>query len=1211
MAAWMASGQKPTVVLQDSVIHVNQYAQNLSPEAIDALNADVYTSPSVARIDAASEYASCTTADHAYVWRCNSHEPTCYAFPMPATNDNVPVQCVLLPRPLNDSAEPALLLANSTGHLRFWEGVSDALTTPTADVVHEQLPLEPNESIVASARIDPSQAVFATNTTRLFCVHAYIHRGSHYLAQSVYTEHKGLLSRFFNATPGVSNVDPSLRLAVGPARDDSLHVLLYVVRPHALQVWRVPVMGSGASSHQPKHLGDDDQLFKAIASRVMYMQGKRYSPATSAQIRLLDLAPISASRQLVLYSDQTNTSASVTAYGLAQISFTQEGSLQVDQIRPLSYKEAPDPSRLPHLSLSSTAHRVALVTFANALVTHLLVDSMDAVEEHVLLKPGNNHILCATSLPSIASNQHQESARWAVQTSTSGVLLVDMDVSHAQQIAIDQTASSPTMHQARVSRLQEHLERKMWFSHQESNPLELDTLPDDLDLTILQDAVENTSRAIVQGQVACMPTSVDLRSALAQRVACCVRLITLLGRNGYIMRIARTSRFLLRCDAELLAGANDLWRFFDDSIQARSNHSDVLPAAIRSAVRSRDTPHDTDRYFFEHELEQTPALIQAFLDGIRDLDDFSQNEPIQKVIETTRYILSLRMGAARLRKEHGDVYALEVNPLVPVEPWYAHASSIELLETLFYSTLQIMQRSPKQVKIAELRTQLCNLAEFLMDTYDARIAFLTAATEQGQGAAQALEATKLAYDHVRAPLLHPLLSIGRADKAFALAEQHLDYRTLVTLCFAHADDHESIEKRAKIQHPTPSSQEPAEIRVEAYLDRYGASFANELYQYYIEHGAYRKLLEPQQEHAHLLLSFLNDRPQYRRIAWIHDLTLGLYERASHDLYMCASDERQNLEAKQGMLSLGKLSHLAQSDNLEQFVTLPSEQARLETWDDALDLVHVQQRLLEHWINAAHLSRSMPAEAAANRVVQVLAPHLAQSPAARAVFVMIATQLWDSQVVRGEDLMELLSLQDANLTAPSTAADLSDFAIAAQVLVRIQLTESRRKAVLATLWRRLYLQDDWYSLSTTANKTDQAVLDEVRNTIAYATIQTVLANLSTAPVLMSPEQVMQIPISSVDDLSEHFHGLPKVQLEQLHAEYTTEQSQLIEIVNNTKLSSFFSQVLTNTSSAELAPDSRTEDENSDQDSMDDTFDNQHEHILPGGAQFEASDEFDMA
>lgn len=1063
------------------------------------------------------------------------------------------------------------------------------------------LPPPPASMYVPDWLTQPSQAVYATSAARLFYVHAYVHRGEHHLAHALYTESRGLLRRWFASGPASAGAGAGggaiTRLAVGPAPGDGLHVLLYALSAHAVQVWRVPLAGSGAASNQAKLLLADDQLQKTIASRAMYARGQRYSAAASAQVALVDVSPIGASRMVVLYADHSGEGPTV-AYGLALLSVEDESSLALHQVVPFDYVQEfdPQPSAAPRLALSTSSPRVAFVTFPGALVTKLLSDTAGTVEETIYLKAGTNRLLGASLVP--AHEKGAQTVRWAALTSTSGVLLADMDVTQAEQLAIDQQPSSPRMQESRVARLQERLEKVVWFGEDAKNPLQLDLLPDSLDTALLQSAVEQLSTAIVAGSLSSMPLSVDLRTALAQRVACARRLIVLVGQNGYLMQMARTTRLQLRSDAELLSGANDLWRYFDESGQKAKDAHHVLPTAIRDVLGASDATQDLERLFFEKKVDAMPQLLEALLHRVAGRG----TEHAAEHVETTRLVLALRFGAARYRADHGEAYALDAAPNVAYEPWYAHASSIELLETLYRNTLLLLQRAEEKAKKgsarpAELRTQLCALAEFAMDTYDARIAFLEAASHEdgGEGAVQALEATQLAYNHARPALLHPLMEVGRADKAFALAEEHHDYKTLTALCFAEVRDESG--KRAKHSH---TSHEQETLRVEAFLDRYGMPFADELYQYYIQHGAFRKLFEPQPDHATLVLAFLEAHPQYNRIAWVHDVLLQRFDHASAVLGECAMDEHEDIQAKQAMLSLGKLAQLATLSDMDTQLEQPAEQAALESWDDQLDLVHVQHRLEHKWSEAAMLPGAAP-EAAAERIAQTVATHLTDKPGVRALFVMLATQLLTGSVASGEDMMDLLALQDTDYAASSGTA-LSDFAIAVQVYVRVQLDEARKEAAIATLWRRLYLQDDWYALSATAHKTDEGVLREVRGTVAYATIQAVLANDSTASVVLSPDQVCQVQPPTQAMLAERFPGLPADQVAQLQTALVEEHAALDALVAETKLGAFFAQVL---SQPPVAEEEMVEVEASEPDSTDGSME-AASPLVPGAMAMEEVD-----
>ena len=78
----------------------------------------------------------------------------------------------------------------------------------------------------------------------------------------------------------------------------------------------------------------------------------------------------------------------------------------------------------------------------------------------------------------------------------------------------------------------------------------------------------------------------------------------------------------------------------------------------------------------------------------------------------------------------------------------------------------------------------------------------------------ALLVNPLSHDVKRA---HTAVDIDRVPEAYALAEHHNDFETLIWLC----------------NHPD-ASEGPS--RLQAYIEKFGEDFAFVLYQWYIDHG---------------------------------------------------------------------------------------------------------------------------------------------------------------------------------------------------------------------------------------------------------------------------------------------------------------------------------------------------------------------------------------
>lgn len=1132
------STREPELLLEDSVVRVRQLIPSLPPSVVGALQADAYASPSVGGLDRDTDYAYCATSEYCYVWRSSSATPTCYTFPVPPFSSAQALpHCVFLPRPLNSSAEPALMLCSKHGDVVYWDTVSDAFTAQAASSSTKtaHLTLSDGEVVTTATRMDASQVLLGTSHSRLFRVHVFVLHGHSQLQSHLITESRGLLGRWFGGSHAAGDSHVAVHsLVVTPPTSDGVSTVL-AVSAHGMQVWSVPLIKGTSAAGSPRLLHADTGIHKTLASRILYARGQRYSAADANRIALADAAYMAREHACVLlYIDRTRASAS---YGLAIVDMPTESATTqtVRRLLPLHYEQAEDPrpTSMPRLHVSSSQPSVAFVTFSGAVVAQLLADPCGS-DEVLKLRHGADRILGAC-LPSDTSH-----VRWTALTSNSGLLFLDIDVARAQQHALDEEPTSPRALEAQAERLQERLERAVWFED-ETNPLQLDALPDRLDTVLLEQGVARMSEAILTSRLTCMPATIDLRTQLAQRVVCAERLVQVLGRNGYWAPLSIGVRAQVRAEAELVAGASDMWRLYD-----AETRMPILASAIQSVLGDAQ-----ERTFFERELVRITDVLAAMQAQLRP----------SNAVAATRLVLALYLGAMRFRAEHMELYQLPSIPAMSHVPWYATATWTDLLESLFDAAQTRLSTSKDPHVETEARTQLCALAEGALHAYEARLACLGHDEDARHG-------VQAQFDRTRPALLHPLLHMGRADKAYALAEQHRDFATLVALCFDHGP---SDTKRAKHAHPSTPALAAKDVRVEQYLDTYGMAFATELYQYYIQHGATRRLLEPQPEHAALVTQFLAAHPEHARIAWLHDVAQGSFAQASATLAQCASREQESIEAKQQCLSLGKLMHLASLTSMADVQT-QAEQTVLETWDDQLDLVHVQTRLKRRWDEAAMLPDAPAPEAQADHLVQMIAPHLGeQRPALRTLFVTLAAQVVQGHVVQAEDMMELLTLPERAFAA-SPDMPLTDFAMAAQVLVRTSMPAARREAARMMLWRRLYLLDDWYALSETAQLSDEQVLTLVRGTAAFHTVQNVLADASTASLLASPDVVAASSLPPRDALAERFPGLPAEQLDSMYTAYEDETHALQQMVRETKLSAFFARIvaLSADAAAESAP-----------------------------------------
>lgn len=118
--------------------------------------------------------------------------------------------------------------------------------------------------------------------------------------------------------------------------------------------------------------------------------------------------------------------------------------------------------------------------------------------------------------------------------------------------------------------------------------------------------------------------------------------------------------------------------------------------------------------------------------------------------------------------------------------------------------------------------------------------------------------------------------------------------------------------------------------------------------------------------------------------------------------------------------------------------------------------------------------------------------------------------------------------------------------------------------ICTLWRRLYLRDDWNDLSNTRSYTDAQVMDRLRSTALFSTLRDLytggLSGLldtdSLSKLIRHPSEALEIPTE--EDMVERYSqsgyyvedgykAYNKEEIVAIHTELDKEREQLDELV----------------------------------------------------------------
>jgi len=114
--------------------------------------------------------------------------------------------------------------------------------------------------------------------------------------------------------------------------------------------------------------------------------------------------------------------------------------------------------------------------------------------------------------------------------------------------------------------------------------------------------------------------------------------------------------------------------------------------------------------------------------------------------------------------------------------------------------------------------------------------------------------------------------------------------------------------------------------------------------------------------------------------------------------------------------------------------------------------------------------------------------------------------------------------------------LDDFYAALHILAKTKgLPESRQLHAFRSVWRRIYIHDDWDSIRQTVDVTDDELTAKYQNTALYAT-------LTCGPkYILEPNRALATP--SITDIASKWPGLPSDQVETVERDFTTESRTL--------------------------------------------------------------------
>ncbi|KAG6898380.1 hypothetical protein C0992_009055 [Termitomyces sp. T32_za158] len=268
----------------------------------------------------------------------------------------------------------------------------------------------------------------------------------------------------------------------------------------------------------------------------------------------------------------------------------------------------------------------------------------------------------------------------------------------------------------------------------------------------------------------------------------------------------------------------------------------------------------------------------------------------------------------------------------------------------------------------------------------------------------------------------------------------------------------------------------------------------------------------------------------------HKDTKGRYSAASAAL-LKEAEHASNLDAKHLMLSIGKLAHLAQ---LHETNTSADDNRVLDAYHDDLDFVSVHEALLQEFKSALDAIRGRQTlDNQIETIVKATATGLQEKPALRSVFKNLVRGLLQGRALCIEDAVDVLTLKD-------NESSVENFATALHLLARVQnLPEARVASAFRTVWRRIYIHDDWDGIRKTTNVSDAELSARFRGTALYNTLCGIVAR-DHQPVGYEtpPDEALIVPTTT--EIKSRWPGFTQEQVEALVQDYNLECDRLGEL-----------------------------------------------------------------
>ncbi|KAF8964670.1 hypothetical protein BDZ97DRAFT_1660027 [Flammula alnicola] len=1079
---------------------VSFYA-NLPLEVKQVLRtSDFNKDPYSGEIDTITGFALVTSVQTCFVWQhaqAIKGIPTCYIFSCPQDlRSPRPPFHALVPQGL--SREPGLILVSAAGHIRFWDSIGIGLAGGDNYVVSQLEDVEYDEEVTNLVRADAQTYILSTSYGRLYRLVLTSAGGKYHLSIRAFARPTSthsfsrLTSFFLSSSASTTSYD---------AKDKAKHI-------HAVSlgaqfstgdrdVWALAngrIQQWSMKSEGWEELILDYDLTSLLSEKVVEKLTTQSPDISGEDLELSDLAVFNDQKIAILvsYSGKEVSNDFRRLYALAELELAGTGFV-VKNLRSVPYQTTsrPGPPVHPRIQLIYDGSIIS-VQFGDAVA---LCARASEYRDRLELKLANDRTL-------------------GLGVSSSSNLLLILTATTMVKVSLDldkiEAFKPETGH---TNLVKSTMMQAILYGASPLNPLRF-SFPPELSEEALMQGAEQLSEAVLKSDPEVVRQSPDMTAQLTGRKERLSWLIGFINENAVLVKMSQGSRQKLATDAEKLYGSHQLWLSYNQFLSTSPSQSVLKDAVVAYMSEIRDGAHeDVMRVFFRSWVGDIGRLLKKVSD-IANAAAKSPSGNVNALLPEANRIVTVLRSAFQYRAYNLGVYGIELPML---KPWSSIPSIIDTILSLFDLTTKAVESTPgysARGQDKEPSSQLPSLASVLFESIKERLDWLSTTGKEHH---RELEELRQRFLVLRPEVLETLRRCGHAEAAYSLAEQYQDFASLVALC--HRDT------------VYPPEENPHADRIQSYIQRFKEDFTNELFQWYIQHGEVRTMFDQEAQRGAYLDVFFRQRPNIA-ISWMHDLGKARYGAAASALLEDA-ESATNLEAKHLMLSLGKLSYLSQ---MQESNTMTDE-STLDAFHDGLDFVSVHEGLLQEFRSVLVSVRTRQSiDGQVDAIVKAKGSKIAGKTAFLHIFKDMLRQLLQGKALPIEDIMELLTLKD-------NSESVEDYATSLHLLNSVtNLPEARKVSAIRTVWRRVYLHDDWETIQKTADVSDEELNSRYQGTALYLTLCSVLQR-DDGPIIQ-PSEALMIPTK--EEIGSRWPGMSMDQVESLINDYTSEQDTLGEL-----------------------------------------------------------------